>query len=125
MNKISEFIEVVDLGPMPNGGSCPHCGAEGRYIYKWIDDEGFTRGAMAGCFKILTRGGWVNSFDQEYQKALAKQATGKKINGWDRSVINMVQKYRAEKQNQPHYKTWMIDKIRQIQLERKSYMARK
>lgn len=44
-----QFVGVEDCG----NTCCPHCGAEGRYVYTWIDN-GVMRSAMAGCYKLLS-----------------------------------------------------------------------
>ena len=124
--KILEFIGINDHGPLPNGCGCPHCGAEGRYVYQWVGEDGNTYSAMAGCFKALTTG-YVNSYDAEYTKVLAKAAQGKKLNGWDKSILGVVSKWHTLKhqENAGHYKAWMVEKVKTIQLERRNYMKRR
>ena len=50
--RVIEVLEVIDCGPGPSA-SCPHCGADGRYITRFRCDDGTTRGAMSGCFKLF------------------------------------------------------------------------
>jgi hypothetical protein len=52
--KILAVIERTDAGE-GGGACCPHCGAQGRYIFRFVCDDGVTRGAMAGCFKLFRR----------------------------------------------------------------------
>lgn len=33
--------------------ACPHCGATGRYIHRFIVDDGRTLAAMSGCVKLF------------------------------------------------------------------------
>jgi len=48
-------IGVDDRGPSDGTGSanCPHCGASGRYVIRFVCDDGTTRAAMRGCFKLF------------------------------------------------------------------------
>jgi hypothetical protein len=55
---IVAIVGVKDGGPTDGGyGSaiCPHCGAEGRYVYSFICEDGKRRGAMAGCLKLFPK----------------------------------------------------------------------
>ena len=82
------FIGVDDTGP-ESGARCPHCGAEGRYIYHW-EENGEHRAAMAGCYKVLTGHLKKGDFDEYFQLLSEKQAKGKKLNSWDQSVIRLL-----------------------------------
>lgn len=42
--RIVRFLEPVDAP----GSQCPHCGAEGRYIERFVVEDGRTLGAMRG-----------------------------------------------------------------------------
>jgi hypothetical protein len=41
-----------DSGEYGNA-SCPHCGADGRYIHYFLCDDGRIHGAMSGCIKLF------------------------------------------------------------------------
>lgn len=47
--RIVRFLETDDSP----GSTCPHCGAEGRYILRFQVDDGRTLGAMRGCAKLF------------------------------------------------------------------------
>jgi hypothetical protein len=53
--RIVEILRCKDHGPCDDGASatCPHCGAEGRYVYSFRCEDGSTRGAMKGCIKLF------------------------------------------------------------------------
>ena len=111
-----KFLGVKDCGH----ACCPHCGAEGRYIYTW-EEDGKVKSAMAGCFKLLT--GHLSHDDiTSYFILLAeKQAKNKPLNGWDKSVVRMMEfkesgKYSAE---------WCNQKITETLRDRQSFLARK
>jgi hypothetical protein len=112
-----KFIGINDTGP-ESGACCPHCGAEGRYIYMW-EEDGVRHGAMAGCYKALT--GIIEKGDTEkYFELLAvKQAKNKPLNGWDKNIIRLMGflkegKYTAQ---------WVDSKIHEVLSERKRYLA--
>lgn len=112
-----KFIAIQDGG---TGASCPHCGAEGRWIYTW-EQDGVTRSAMAGCYKALT-GQLSKGDDTRYFELLAeKQAKGKPLNGWDTNVLRL-QKFM---QDGKYAKDWCEMKIREVLRQRKQYLATK
>lgn len=78
--KIVVVLGVTDYGPCDGGASavCPHCGAEGRYVYTFRCVDGSTRGAMKGCLSKYPR----HIFASESQRLLDKEADYKK-QGWN------------------------------------------
>lgn len=111
-----KFIGVVDCG----AASCPHCGAEGRYIYKW-EHNGKVHSAMQGCYKMLT-GKLEKGESARYFEILAeKQAKGKTLNGWDKNIIRL-QGYLLENK---YSKEWIESKINEVLSQRKQYLSKK
>jgi hypothetical protein len=109
---------INDTGP-ESGATCPHCGAEGRYIYNWFE-FGERRAAMAGCFEAMT--GRIKKCDKTRVMLLIakKQSRNKPLNGWERSILRMEQfksagKYPAE---------WCDQKISETLSQRKSFLAK-
>jgi hypothetical protein len=47
--RIVRFLGIDEC----EGSSCPHCGAEGKYIIRFQCDDGIRRGAMRGCVKLF------------------------------------------------------------------------
>lgn len=45
---VTEILAFVDYDT--GGASCPHCGAIGRYVYRFLCADGQEYGAMRGCF---------------------------------------------------------------------------
>jgi hypothetical protein len=78
--KIVAVVGLQDYGPCEGGASaiCPHCGAEGRYVYSFLCDDGTRRGAMRGCFSKFPR----HKFAVESARILDKEADYKK-KGWN------------------------------------------
>jgi len=111
-----KFIEIKDCGHT----SCPHCGAEGRYIYTW-EMDGKVCSAMAGCYKALT-GKLEKGEDVRYFELLAeKQAKNKPLNGWDKNIMRL-QGFLAEGK---YSAEWVNAKIAQVLSERKMFLAKK
>ena len=111
-----KFIGITDYGAT----SCPHCGAEGRYIYTW-EVDGKTASAMAGCYKALT-GKLEKGEDIRYFELLAeKQAKNKPLNGWDKNILRL-QGYLTEGKYSPE---WINQKIYEVLSERKKFLAKK
>ncbi len=91
-----QFLGASDCGEC----SCPHCGAEGRYIYTWAE-FGVLKSAMAGCYKHLTRNINRSAFDKFVEGISEREAKGKPLNGWQKTVKRMQEfkregKYSAE-----------------------------
>lgn len=116
MKTAFKFIGIKDCGST----SCPHCGAEGRYIYTW-EENGVQRSAMAGCYKMLT-GNFEKGENEKYFELLSeKQAKGKELNGWDKTVIKMLE----FKKNGTYPESWCNEKINNALTERKNFLAKK
>ena len=110
-----EFIGVRDYGET----CCPHCGAEGRYIYEW-KENGVVKSAMSGCYRALT--GHLNKGEKEkyFELLFEKIAKGKKLNGWDKSVRRLLDYKLAGK----YPESWCDEKINEVLRDRKSYLSK-
>ena len=111
-----KFIGVKDFGST----CCPHCGAEGRYVYTWKQND-VTYSAMAGCYKKLTCYLEKSEEDRYFELLSEKQAKGKELNGWDKKIIGLINAIEAEKCTS----NWGWLKIREILSQRKSYLNKK
>lgn len=116
-SKPYQFIAVDDTG---GGACCPHCGAEGRYIYIWAE-FGKTHAAMAGCFKMLT--GKLDKGDIEnFMQGMAeRQAKNKPLNGWQKTVLRMYQFIEEGRYSED----WCMQKIREAIAGQRAYAAGK
>lgn len=111
-----KFLGVKDCGH----ACCPHCGAEGRYIYEW-EQDGKGMAAMAGCFKMLT--GQLSKDDiSAYWILLAeKQAKNKPLNGFDRSIVRLL----GFKESGKFPASWCDQKITETLRDRQAFLAKK
>lgn len=85
------YIENLQDTGEDSGARCPHCGAEGRYIYWFRCEDGKLHGAMKGCFKLFPK----SKFAELHEKLLAKQADyqkkGWKLASWDQEVVGAIE----------------------------------
>jgi len=86
------FNEPVIFTGIEIGSNCPHCGAEGKYIYQ------FTVGtrkmeAMAGCYKKIVASQSNSILNSLVENTFKKKMTDKSLNGWDRKIIDMMKAY--------------------------------
>lgn len=75
------IVSVVDTLDCPDS-ECPHCGAAGRWIIKFIVADGRTLYAMRGCFKLFPQSPLV----REEQRLRAKA----KSNRWGLNRMDSV-----------------------------------
>lgn len=85
-------VEVRDGGPCDGGfgsATCPHCGAEGRYINVFICEDGSRRGAMSGCFKLFPGSNSpIAKLTQEaYKRQRQAKETGKRLASWWADIV--------------------------------------
>lgn len=114
-----QFIEVQDCGET----CCPHCGANGRYIYSW-SEYGEIKSAMAGCYKALTGKIKKDDVTNHIERISVKQAKNKPLNGWDKTILRMLD-YIQKNASDSGKVAWANGNIYQAVREAKSYAFRK
>jgi hypothetical protein len=114
-----QFLGVRDYG----SACCPHCGAEGRYIYTWAE-FGKEYGAMAGCYELLTGKLKKDDVTKHIERIYVKQAKSKPLSGWDKTILRMIE-YKDVNQNDAGKVSWAQGKITAAVSEAKSYAMRK
>lgn len=117
-----QFIGVDDTGP-ESGACCPHCGADGRYIYQWYE-YGVKRAAMAGCYAGLTGLIKKSDVDKHIERIAVKQSRKKTLNGWDKTIVRMLD-YKSTNANDAGKVSWAEMKIQQAVSESKQYSFRR
>lgn len=78
---ILAILGKEDHGPSDGAGSarCPHCGAAGRYVWRFLAVDGRKGGAMAGCLKLFPKAhGQVARLTEEAFDRCAKAAFERK-----------------------------------------------
>jgi hypothetical protein len=97
--KIVYLLGVDDSGEYGNA-TCPHCGAQGRYTYFFVCDDGERRGAMAGCIKLYPQHEFVAIHAAILQKQRDNQKKGWKLAGWDQETLDAITAYAAGKMSE-------------------------
>ena len=111
-----QFISIEDFGDC----NCPHCGANGRYIYTW-SEFGILKSAMSGCYKLLTRHIKMGELDKFIEGISEREAKGKPLNGWQKTVKRMQQfKYEGK-----YSIEWCDRKINEALNDYKQYSYKK
>lgn len=72
--------------------TCPHCGAQGRYITSFVCEDGKTRGAMSGCIKLFP----ISPLAKIHADLLVKSAANvrkgwKPFSGFDQPKMDAIQ----------------------------------
>jgi hypothetical protein len=52
MQSLPRIVRFLETSDSP-GASCPHCGAEGRFVLRFVVEDGRTLGAMRGCVQLF------------------------------------------------------------------------
>lgn len=113
------FLWVQDTGP-ESGARCPHCGADGRYIYHWME-SGKHRAAMAGCYSALTGKIKKDEVVKFLESINLKNSRNKPLNGWEKNALRL-QDFSLAGKFPPD---WCLQKISEIVSQRKQYLANK
>jgi hypothetical protein len=88
--KIIAIVDCEDHGPCDPEPSayCPHCGAGGRYIVRFICEDGKVHGAMKGCIQLYPR----HRLAAQVAAVFAKQRQYAKnkwnLPSWDTAIID-------------------------------------
>lgn len=88
---VPAVLGVQDFGPCDGGegsATCPHCGAQGRYVISFLCDDGTKRGAMSGCFDLF-RGADTRTSKlvcEAFSRARDASKEGKKAASWWREI---------------------------------------
>ncbi len=82
---ILAVVGCEDHGPCDGGATatCPHCGADGRYIYTCLMSDGTRKGMMKGCLQTFRKDPCAHACEL----ALEKEAH-KKASSWDRRILD-------------------------------------
>lgn len=103
---LPEIIAIVgmqDFGPCDGGSStcCPHCGAEGRYVWYFICADGSRRGAMRGCLQLFPKAAGSSRYAKLIQEAFDRQAKAKEekknLASWWREMVEAAEEFGQDK----------------------------
>lgn len=85
------------------GARCPHCGAEGRWVHRFVTDDGRSLAAMSGCVKLFP----VSRVAQEEARLRQKLAgyvksygAGARLNQRDTEALEAIEAFYAGTQDE-------------------------
>lgn len=128
--RVLSVIEVVDYGPSDGAGSasCPHCGASGRYVVRFLCADGLTHAAMRGCFKLFPKADDRVAYvtNEAIKRAAEARPTGARLASWWRDVLDLVEALREDKIDFERFRAYVLqaDGRRREWLRRKGYGRR-
>ncbi len=113
---IVAVIDCSDGGPCDPEptASCPHCGADGRYIYTCLMSDGSHKGMMKGCLQTFAK----DACARQCEIAMEKKAHGY-TSRWDERVLDAIDAL-------PYTGIDALRSVcRQVAIEKKSWMQKK
>lgn len=119
---LPHVVEIISLEDAGEGGaaSCPHCGAIGRYIYRFIASDGQEYGAMKGCFKHFPKSRYFERMSEILKKEKDAAKRGRHIASWDTDVLDAIRAYADGKKDADQ-----VDEIiRNADRAKRAYMVR-
>ncbi len=84
--RIIAMISKTDAGEF-GATTCPHCGADGRYVWTFLCDDGTTRGAMAGCLQRFPKSRLVDEHKKIIERAAEREQAGRSLASWDENKL--------------------------------------
>lgn len=95
--RIVAVTDVIDHGSCDGQGNgiCPHCGAEGRYVYRFICEDGTTRGAMKGCLQLFPKSQISRACETAFSKQKAADAKKGYISRADAEIVATARAFAA------------------------------
>lgn len=120
---LPEVVEIKQLYDAGEGGAgtCPHCGAIGRYIYYFLASDGEMYGAMRGCFQRFPKSKYFQRLAEILRKQEQAKRKGRTIASWDQLVLDAIYSLTAGKRT-----TEAVDEIiRQADNAKRAYRTRK
>lgn len=126
VNIYQDLPKVVIVERVEDAGEfgavhCPHCGAEGRYIYWFTCEDGTSRGAMKGCFGHFPKHPFADRYAQILDKQRANAKKGWNLASWDTDVMSAIERF-----TKGEIVEWQAKEIiRNADSAKKSYMKRR
>src|ERR1041384_229731 len=94
--RIIRFVERTDSGEF-GAAQCPHCGADGRYVYWFVTEDGERRGAMAGCIRLFPVSKIAKEHHAIMERRADRESKGWKLASWDTAKLEAIEAfYRGE-----------------------------
>jgi len=89
--RIVRFLGVDDC---PDS-ACPHCGATGRYIHRFVVDDGRSLAAMSGCVQLFPTTRIAKEEQRLRRKANDRAKKGWRLNRGDLEALAAIEQFFA------------------------------
>ena len=86
--RIVSFLGTDDCGP---GATCPHCGATGRWVVRFVVEDGRRLAAMRGCVKLFPASSLANEGLRLRDKAARYKKEGWTLNQADTRALEQIE----------------------------------
>lgn len=106
--RIVRFVSRYDSGEFGNA-TCPHCGAQGRYVETFLCDDGTERGAMAGCIKRFPVSKIATEERSIRERQVERERDGRTLASWDRVKAEKIAAYYAGDLTEGQCLAWIAD----------------
>lgn len=117
--RILEILAIDDAGEF-GAATCPHCGAQGRYVVHFRCDDGTQRAAMRGCLRRFP----MHPLAQEMARVLEKERTatkqGRQLASWDVQIRDAIRAFAAQELTEDE----AYARVRQAQQRKAAWMRR-
>lgn len=121
--RILALLGCEDHGPCDQGASacCPHCGADGRYVYSFLCEDGTVRGAMAGCLGRFPKHKFASKIKSIMDKERKYRSTGWKLPTWDVAILDAGISLADKKISFQEWEAIVFSNLFKKELHRKKY----
>lgn len=92
--RIVRFEGRTDAGEF-GATSCPHCGADGRYVWWFTCEDGSRRGAMSGCVKRFPVSKLAEEHQRIIERAKERERDGRALASWDLEKLDAIDQVSA------------------------------
>lgn len=103
--RIVRFLETVE------GGACPHCGSGGRWIHRFVVEDGRTLGAMSGCVQLFPRSRVFDESMRLFKKQRSYRELGWSLPSWDLKILEAITAFSERRISED-------DALREIKLQK-------
>lgn len=94
VQSLPRIIRFLDTTDAPDS-CCPHCGATGRYIHRFVVEDGRHLAAMSGCVKLFPVSPVALEEARLRKKAADYAKRGRKLNRADSDALDAIDGFYA------------------------------
>lgn len=91
---LPRIVRFIGTDDAPDS-ECPHCGATGRYIHRFVVEDGRTLAAMSGCVKLFPSSRIAHEEARLRKKLDERKRKGWKLNWSDSRALEAIEQFYA------------------------------